>query len=288
MLISTEILSTARFVGEEQAVRLVAEAGFDAYDFSMFDMARYDAQNKCARQNGHPLQSPEYAAFAKKVARTAKECGIVCNQAHAPFFPLLNREIMDYIKRALECAAIAGAKICVVHPDNNRTAEENAPFFEELLPIAKSFGVRIATENMWNWNKEKGEALPAACSHHEDFKKHVDLMADCDFAACLDIGHAEMRGLSTSAREMILTLGPRLQALHLHDNDRHHDSHALPFTMDIDFTDVIDALRTVGYQGDFTLEADQHLSEFTEDTLLTGLRQMRDAADRLRSMFLAR
>ena len=42
MRISTEIGSAARLVGEEKAVELVAKAGFDAYDLSMFSMARYD------------------------------------------------------------------------------------------------------------------------------------------------------------------------------------------------------------------------------------------------------
>ena len=67
-----------------------------------------------------------------------------------------------------------------------------------------------------------------------------------------------MRGLHTSAPEMIRALGPHLQALHIHDNDRHYDSHRLPFTMDIDFQSVIGALREVGYTGYLTLEADRH------------------------------
>ena len=42
MKISTEIGSIACIVGEEKAVELVAKAGFDAWDFSMFDMVKYD------------------------------------------------------------------------------------------------------------------------------------------------------------------------------------------------------------------------------------------------------
>ena len=40
MKISTEIGSIAKIVGEREAVRLVADAGFDAFDFSMFEMGR--------------------------------------------------------------------------------------------------------------------------------------------------------------------------------------------------------------------------------------------------------
>ena len=38
MKISTEIGSASRKVGEEKAVELIAKAGFDAWDFSMFSM----------------------------------------------------------------------------------------------------------------------------------------------------------------------------------------------------------------------------------------------------------
>lgn len=41
MKISTEICSSGRIIGEEKAVELIAKAGFDAWDFSMFDMYIY-------------------------------------------------------------------------------------------------------------------------------------------------------------------------------------------------------------------------------------------------------
>ena len=38
MKTSTEINSAAKFVGEEKAIELIAKAGFEAWDFSMFKM----------------------------------------------------------------------------------------------------------------------------------------------------------------------------------------------------------------------------------------------------------
>ena len=40
MKISTEIFSASKIVGEEKAIELIAKAGFDAWDFSMFYMCR--------------------------------------------------------------------------------------------------------------------------------------------------------------------------------------------------------------------------------------------------------
>ena len=115
---------------------------------------------------------------------------------------------------------------------------------------------------------------------------HVD-KANCSggAASCLDIGHAEMKGLNTSAVEMIHALGKRLTALHLHDNDRWHDSHQIPFSMQIDFDAVVKALKEIDYQGYFTLEADSYLRAFNADTVSDGLRDMAKAARKLATMF---
>lgn len=284
MKISTEIDSAARIVGEERAVELVARAGFDAFDFSMFAMAPYDYQSRTLRPTDHPLHGDGYAAFAKRLATIAHENGIVCNQSHAPF-PVYCPEIRDYLKRAIECTAIAGADVCVIHPDNYKSAQENAELFRELLPFAKAHGVRIATENMWLWDNERDCASAAACSHHDDFKAHIDVVGDPFLVACLDIGHAEMRGLDTSACDMIRTLGPRLQALHIHDNDRKYDSHRLPFTMDIAFGPIVEALREIGYTGYLTLEADRHLDGVQAEDVAKEICVMADAARRLAAMF---
>ena len=49
MKISTEINSAAKRIGEEKTVELVAKAGFDAFDLSMFEMARFDWDKKCLK-----------------------------------------------------------------------------------------------------------------------------------------------------------------------------------------------------------------------------------------------
>lgn len=277
MRTSTEINSIAKHVGEEKAVELVAKAGFDAWDFSMFNMAKYDWKNKCVLDSDHPLYSGDYVAFAKKLKRIGLDNGIVCNQSHAPF-PVCCQGIKDLLRRAIECTAIAGGKICIIHPDNLKSAEENAEMYLDLLPFAKEHGVRMATENMWNWDTAKDEASPAACSHHDDFLRHIKAVNDPYLVACLDIGHAEMRGLDTTAEKMIHTLGEHLAALHIHDNDLHHDSHQIPGSMKIDFGKVVRALKDIDYKGDFTLEADAYLSAYTKENVFDGVKKMAEAA----------
>lgn len=281
MKTSTEIGSVSKIVGEEKAVEYVARAGFDAWDFSMFEMCKYNW-----RTNLVTVTSKDYLKLARKLKNIGLENGIVCNQSHAPF-PTSNLDVRSYLKRAIECTAEAGGKICVIHPCNNSTPKENAEFYFELLPFAKECGVKIATENMWNWNNEKDEACAAACSSHENFKKHIDVVNDDFFVACVDIGHGEMKGLNTSAADIIRHLGSKVQALHIHDNDKWHDSHQLPFTMNIDFEPILKALKDIGYSGYFTLEADAYLSSegYTAKNVLDGVKNMSVTADKLCSLY---
>ena len=284
MKISTEINSAAKIIGEEKTIEYLAKAGFDAWDFSMFSMCRYNWQTEELFENNHPLSGSYYLKYARQLKKIGLDNGIICNQSHAPF-PTYKPQIRSFLKRAIECTAEAGGKICVIHPDNYASAEENAEFYNELLPFAKDCGVKIATENMWTWDNKKDEAKFAACATPESFNEHLNAVNDDFFVACLDIGHAEMRGIGTSAIEMIKVLSSKLEALHIHDNDKWHDSHQIPFSMDIDFDKVINALKEVNYKGYLTLEADQYLSAYTVENVFEGIKKLAESAKRLSFMF---
>lgn len=285
MKISTEIGSASKIIGEERAVEEVAKAGFDAWDFSMFNnICRYDWGTKSVLKSEHPLAGGDYLKYARKLKQIGLDNGIVCNQSHAPF-PSVVPEIRSYFKRALECTAEAGGKICIIHPGNNLSAQENAEMYFELLPFAKECGVKIATENMWNWDKEKDCSSFAACATPKSFKEHIDAVGDDYLVACVDIGHAEMKGSDTTAAEMIKYLGKSVQALHIHDNDKWADSHQIPFSMNIDFEPIVKALKEIGYSGYFTLEADQYLGKYTAENVSDGLVELQKAARKLVDMF---
>ena len=94
MKISTEIASAAALVGEEKAVEYTAKAGFDAWDFSMFDMCKYDWSAGCFLPNDNPLASDNYLAFARRLKQIGLDNGIPCNQSHAPFPPRTDHPLL--------------------------------------------------------------------------------------------------------------------------------------------------------------------------------------------------
>ena len=286
IIVSTEIGSFAPRIGEEKAIELVAKTGFDAFDMSMFkNIINYAWQTKTVTPANHPLATGEYLKFARRLKQVAKDNGIFCNQSHAPY-PTALQSIRDQHKRCIEITAEVGGKICIIHPQEHATIEQNAEMYCELLPFAKEHGVKIATENMWDWDREKDQAYRVACSDHYNFLKQIKAVNDDFFVACLDIGHAEMRGLDTSAVQMIKTLGKHLQALHIHDNDKHYDSHGLPMTMNIEFDPIIKALKEIDYKGDFTLECSHYIGgqEDIETALKNAYNAVRVLVDKFESL----
>jgi sugar phosphate isomerase/epimerase len=94
-----------------------------------------------------------------------------------------------------------------------------------------------------------------------------------------------MRGSGDGAASMIKTLGSSLQALHIHDNDRWHDSHQIPFSMEMDFGAIVQALKDINYRGYFTLEADTFLKAYHKDNVFEGVVKLKESARKLADMF---
>ena len=291
MLISTQTDKFAARFGDHDAIKLLAQVGFDALDYSMFSI-----ENKNNKNN--PLFKDDYREYAQSLRKTADENNIVFNQAHAPFPSYkqdipekdnknngeYNENIVYYIVRAMEITSILGGKIIIVHPitlegESYRTQKEfNMKFYNNLLPYCKKFNVKIALENMWGWDDINKKVTPAACSVAHEFADYLGSLDKDWFCACLDTGHAEMQGTNgVSAVEFIKALGhDRLHTLHVHDNDKTGDLHNLPFTEKLNWDEIITALKNINYSGDFTFEADNFIAKFPKELSLSASKLMLD------------
>lgn len=262
--ISTNTGAYYRLSNIYRILDLIKSAGFTAYDFSMFNRGPEFVELSF-------IDGENYLELAQKLREYADKIGLVCNQAHSPFPSVCpedevkNIDRFEATKRSIEVAGILGAKIIIVHPFNDFTSEQNKEWYLKLLPLAEANKVKMAYENMWNWDHEKGHAIFAACASTEDFVKHIDDMNSNYVVACVDVGHASMMGDLVNPYDLIKGLNKRVQALHLHDNDLLHDNHQLPFTMNMDFAPIIKALKEINYQGDITLESDNYFVKNTVD-----------------------
>lgn len=265
MILSTQTDFLGRAYGDAEAIRMLAKAGFDAYDFSFFPMFENPE---------YPMNGPGFRDYARSLRAVADEAGIPCNQAHAPFAsstgdPTDDARRFEAIVQSMEAASILGAKIIVVHPKQHlpyitHAAElkrQNIEFYKALAPYCEKFGVKAACENMWQQNPAVDRIIDSTCSRPGEFCDYIDEVGSPWIVGCLDVGHTALTDEDLGG--FVRAMGPkRLQALHVHDNDFREDSHTLPFTLKIDFSALVTALREIAYEGDFTLEADHFLEKF--------------------------
>jgi len=264
MRLVTQTRQLAESFGDEECIRILAKAGFDAIDWSFFAMI--DGQ-------GIWFQ-PGWQEHAKNLKALAQECGIAFSQAHAPFPSSRGEEPFDttirqYILRSMEAAALMGAGNIIVHPlqhltySKNRAQlfEENITFYRSLIPACQEYGIRVCAENMWQYDSKRGHIIDSVCSQPEEFCALLDTIDNPWVVGCLDIGHCALVGQEPA--DFIRALGPkRLQALHVHDVDYRHDNHTLPYLQSLDWESITAALAEIHYTGDFTFEADCFLTAF--------------------------
>lgn len=97
------------------------------------------------------------------------------------------------------------------------------------------------------------ENLGGIAKNIDELNSYVDQLDEACFGICLDTGHLNLH--DKDQRNFILKAGKRLKALHIADNQGETDQHMMPYGRgNIDFDEVIRALREVDYEGLFNLE----------------------------------
>ena len=251
-------------LGEDRALDLFAETGFDALDYSMFQPLDGPFMNQ-------PMD--QMLAYYRDLRKKAEARGLPFRQMHAPFIPLpssdeMRAKLLPYVEKAVHVCGVLDARHIVVHPEVDRRCcgdayreESRASIlrgYAKLIPAAKEAGVIICVENMHTtWPRSQGHA-PMYLSSAEDLISVVnelnDMAGEKCFGICLDIGHANL--YNNAAPGMIRILGDQLTCLHVHDNDFHYDRHIMPYMGNTDINGTFRALREIGYQGDITFECE--------------------------------
>lgn len=273
MILSTQTDCLGSTVNDFEAVKMIAAAGFDAVDFSMFGMT----------DENNILNTSEYKTYIKELKTTGEGSGVFFNQSHAPFPSCrygndsYNSRLFKTIVRSLEISGMLGIRVSVVHPTQTPKGidqkEYNTEFYNRLIPYAKEYGVIIAIENMFTDSWLLRRKLPNVCSLGPEFAEYIDALDSEYITACLDIGHCGLVGGNPA--QMVRELGTaRLTALHVHDNDYVNDLHTMPFTQKIDWDEVTEALREINYSGDFTYECDYFLHKLPAELRADGLKLM--------------
>lgn len=242
MKLSIENFPLRQKFGEEKALKMIKDAGFDGIDYSFN-----------AAGNGSAIDLCNHTRKAKEVKRMLDSLGLTCVQAHAPFgfqygfkFNMSDKSFSDTV-RAMEFAALLGAKNIVVHciyvPENTDFFDYNYNFYKALEPYAQDFGISIAVENLVNsifWR-------PDRLSHF------IRLLESPVFSACVDVGHSMLMGIPPEDYISGMDKGV-LKCVHIQDTGGKTDDHLIPYQGVHNWDNIIKALAKYGYTGDLSLE----------------------------------
>ncbi|MBO4887511.1 MAG: sugar phosphate isomerase/epimerase [Firmicutes bacterium] len=276
MRLCTQTHAMVESFGPEEGVRKLAQAGYDALDFSFFEMV-----------NGQgPWLKRDWKARARRVRAVADELGIEIRQAHAPFpsskgSEPFDTEIRKRIIRSMEVASIMGVKHIIVHPvqhmayknNEKKLFDMNVAFYRSLIPECERLNIKVCVENMWQRDDKRKYIVDSVCATVEEFNSMLDTIDSPWIVGCLDVGHTALVG--TEPQDFIRAMGPkRLQALHVHDVDYLNDCHTMPFMERLDWDEICKALGEIGYEGDFTFEADNFLFNLPKELQEDGARLM--------------
>ena len=228
--------------GEEKALKMIKDAGFDGVDYSFNEVGA-----------GTAIDLTDHVKKAERVKRLLDELSLDCTQAHAPFglkygvkFDMTDKQFADTV-RSIEFSSVIGVKNIVVHsvimPQSADFYGYNYDFYKSLEPYAKNCGVNIAVENLVNsvfWRPDR-------------LSYFIRMLDSTVFGACVDVGHAKIMG--TPPEDYIAGMDKGvLKCIHIHDTDGVTDRHWIPYNGVHNWDNVMKALADYGYDGTLDME----------------------------------
>ena len=255
--------------GDKEAIRIAKEAGADAVDFDLCG-AQWDYRKP---DSVYSRSDEEIAAYFADLKTYTESLGLFVGQTHGRITgtsadEAFNEAFFENARRDCIATAALGAPVCIIHSvttnrmgadaDPKLMRDMNFDMFTRILPYAKQYGIKIATETF-------GDAADLGVvdffgQYDEFVKSYQRVRAVKDFkdyfTVCMDTGHCNKatRFNQPSAAEFIRRIGTEITVLHLNDNDTFTDQHKMPLSGSMDWNDIFDALDETGYSGTYNME----------------------------------
>lgn len=275
--------------GDEKALEIAAEAGFDGVDFSTH---RYGDDPYWNHWNSRPddfedvFQYPpeKFEEYFTKLREKAKSLGLEIFQTHGRVSGYGNNPECNSIlklsgEKDLLAAKYLGSPYTVIHSVTTILMGYDTPpsvmhslnnqMYMDLEKAIDETGVKVSLETFGNARIGEKNGIDFFAIP-EEFTKTFNQLPKDKFVLCLDTGHSNVAssfGYPTPA-ELVKLYGDNIKLLHLHDNHSVIDEHNLPFTGNIDWNLLMQSLDDVGYDGAYNFEVnlERFGSELIVDT----------------------
>jgi sugar phosphate isomerase/epimerase len=236
-----------------QALRIFHACGWECFELSI----------------SHLAQIANDADRVRRVAEaraTLDELGASMPQAHAYLIANVahpdeshRQADLRLLLRDIDVCAELGVKTVITHPgvgsgyttrvEFRRIFDLNVEGFRLLTDRAAKLGLRICVENVMDTPLEGRRCFGAVPYELLDL---IEAVGAPNLGLVFDTSHANVQKLNLSSA--LHELGGRIWCTHISDNDGSGDQHRFPGSGNIDWGNVTQALRDIGYEGTFNLE----------------------------------
>ena len=157
---------------------------------------------------------------------------------------------VDNLRRCLDWLNQAGGSFLVVHPGGLSKPEQEPARREALVRSLVALAEQASGGNLVVCVENMPRGVWPG-TFMTDLASILDEIDRPELALCLDTGHAQLASIPAAET---LAAGPRLRAVHVHDNDGSADLHLPPGSGLIDWTAWRNALDAIDYEGPILLE----------------------------------
>lgn len=255
------------------SVDLCSQAGYRVMDMNFHDCCMFDT----------PMKTDCWEEWIYGIKEKAKECGIEFSQGHSHFYNFCdpsvpNREELDeYIRRGIIGASVLEIPWLVIHAGTDfqsstpvkSSREKTIEYLKPRIELAAKHNVGIAIENLWELNISPKRRYTSTA---EELVELVDILSK-DFdnvGICWDVEHSSI--MKQDLYSQLQLVGNRLKATHISDYLSVQEDHILPFSGNTDWAEVMRALKSVSYKGDFTYEIHRYTMRVPDELVLSALK----------------
>ncbi len=232
----------ANKIGLEKAAELVSKAGFTQLDYTPH------------------IKLDTWREEMGEAMKIFDAYGLEVHQTHAPFnrYGGYDNHALC-LDRCAEATEFTGAKYMVAHADEfdfdgmafspEAAYDYNRKIYLPYVERAEKGGYKVAFETVFEDGYYKGRRYTSDADELYNFITDWKSDAAC---CCWDFGHANVQ-FKEKAPDVIRRFGSLIECTHLHDNSG-NDSHQMPMTGDINWTETMNAFHDFGYNGIMSVE----------------------------------
>ena len=274
MKIATLTLPYTKRYGLKDGYRMIREAGFEAIDWGLYQAPSRHQLATSETLSGLSIfekELPEIREHFREEIEEIRANGLAFAQCHAPFPPYVpgRPDVLEYsiaiLKRLIEYCDEIGCPKVIVHGITLQCANEtdsaedidrlNRHLYESLIETLQRTNVMVCLENLFTHSGDV--QLVGVCGDPHEAAEEIDrlnaLAGKKCFGFCLDTGHLQLAHIRPG--RYIPILGDRLVALHIHDNDAIHDTHAIPYFGTVLWDEFLVEMKKIGYCEDLSFES---------------------------------